>query len=66
MRVFLGLGSNMGDKHKNLALGCELINALNKMDMINLSSIYETYPLYNSQQPFFKYGNRNRYSVFPS
>ena len=53
MRVFLGLGSNMGDKHKNLALGCELINALHKTNMINLSSIYETYPLYNRQQPFF-------------
>ena len=53
MRVFLGLGSNMGDKHKNLALGCESINALNKTDMVNSSSIYETPPLYNRQQPSF-------------
>ena len=53
MRVFLGLGSNMGAKHKNLALGYELINGLSAGDVINSSSIYETPPLYNSQQPSF-------------
>lgn len=53
MRIFLGLGSNMGDKHKNLVLGCESIHALFETDVVNLSSIYETSPLYNRQQPSF-------------
>ena len=53
IRVFLGLGSNMGDKHKNLALGYESIHALSAADVVNSSSIYETPPLYNRGQPSF-------------
>jgi len=53
MGVFLGLGSNMGEKHKNLAFGCELIHELTETDMVNLSSIYETPPLYIRQQASF-------------
>ena len=53
MRVFLGLGSNMGDRHKNLTLGCESIHALSETDMVNSSSLYESPPLYNRQQASF-------------
>ena len=53
MRVFLGLGSNMGDRHKNLAFGCQSIHKLSATDMVNSSSIYETSPLYHRQQASF-------------
>ena len=51
--VFLGLGSNMGDRYKNLNLGCELISAFSENSLKNTSSIYETPPLYNTQQSPF-------------
>ena len=53
MPIFLGFGSNMGDRHKNLSIGCELIDALPETDLVNLSSIYETPPLYNPEQRSF-------------
>ena len=53
MPIFMGLGSNMGDRHKNLSIGCELIDALPETDLVNLSSIYETPPLYNTEQASF-------------
>ena len=51
--IFMGLGSNMGDRHKNLSIGCELIDVLSETDLVNLSSIYETPPLYNAEQTSF-------------
>ncbi len=51
--IFMGLGSNMGDRHKNLSIGCELIDALPETDLVSLSSIYETPPLYNTEQASF-------------
>ena len=53
MPIFLGFGSNMGDRHKNLSIGCKLIDALPETDLVNLSSIYETPPLYNPEQRSF-------------
>ncbi|MBC8311475.1 MAG: 2-amino-4-hydroxy-6-hydroxymethyldihydropteridine diphosphokinase [Candidatus Marinimicrobia bacterium] len=53
MRIFLGLGSNMGERYKNLCAACELIDALPKTNMVNSSPIYETPPLYNDEQPSF-------------
>jgi 2-amino-4-hydroxy-6-hydroxymethyldihydropteridine diphosphokinase len=43
----------MGNKYKNLALGCELIHTLFETKVVHSSSIYETIPLYNRQQPSF-------------
>ena len=43
----------MGDRFKNLSLGCELIDLLPKTNLVNLSSIYETPPLYNFYQTKF-------------
>jgi 2-amino-4-hydroxy-6-hydroxymethyldihydropteridine diphosphokinase len=51
--VFLGLGSNMGDMHNNLILGCELISALSEVSLKTTSPIYKTPPLYNTQQTPF-------------
>jgi len=53
MPIFLGFGSNMGDRHKNLSIGCKLIDALPETDLVNLSSIYETPPLHNPEQRSF-------------
>ena len=52
-RVFLGFGSNMGDRHNNLMLGCDSICAFSETFLQNTSSIYETSPLYNTQQSPF-------------
>ena len=52
-RVFLGFGSNMGDRHNNLILGCDSICAFSETFLQNTSSIYETSPLYNTQQSSF-------------
>ena len=50
-RVFLSLGSNLGDKKKIL------LNAVNNLKEIifdlNCSSIYKTRPLYYTEQPYF-------------
>jgi 2-amino-4-hydroxy-6-hydroxymethyldihydropteridine diphosphokinase len=50
-QVFLSLGSNMGDRKKNI------IEAWKELDRIlkdiNKSSIYETEPLYYTDQPLF-------------
>ena len=51
--VFLGLGSNMGDMHNNLILGCKLISALYETSLKSTSPIYQTPPLYNTQQKPF-------------
>ena len=53
MSIFLGLGSNVGEKHKNLSLGCKLIEALPVVDLVKISSIYETPPMYNTNQATF-------------
>ena len=53
IRVFLGLGSNKGDRWNNLNMGCMSISLLPKVEFIQNSSIYETEPLYNCQQPHF-------------
>ncbi|MGC9080137.1 2-amino-4-hydroxy-6-hydroxymethyldihydropteridine diphosphokinase [Sulfurihydrogenibium sp.] len=50
-KVFLGLGSNVGDREKNLK---EAINLLSeKINIIKLSKIYETKPVGVENQPDF-------------
>ena len=53
MRIFLGLGSNMGDRHNHLILGCELISDLSDTSIQYTSPVYKTPPLYNTQQSSF-------------
>ena len=51
MDVYLGLGSNLGDRRANLSAA---ITALSEMvDVVKISSVYETEPVGYEQQPLF-------------
>ena len=50
-KVFLSLGSNLGDKQKNLEKGIELLIENNNIELIQTSKIYITDPMYNKDQP---------------
>jgi 2-amino-4-hydroxy-6-hydroxymethyldihydropteridine diphosphokinase len=49
--IYLGLGSNLGDRKQNLAQALNLISQ--HVDVIRLSSVYETEPVGYTQQPLF-------------
>jgi 2-amino-4-hydroxy-6-hydroxymethyldihydropteridine diphosphokinase len=49
--VYLGLGSNMGDRQENLDKALELLSQ--RMQMGKLSSVYDTEPVGNTNQPRF-------------
>ena len=49
--VYLGLGSNLGDREKNLSWALALLSRQTKLARI--SSIYETDPVSYTQQPLF-------------
>jgi len=49
--VYLGLGSNQGDRKQNLAQALELVSQ--QVAVEQLSSIYETEPVGYKQQPLF-------------
>ena len=49
----MGLGSNLGDRLRNLALAVEKLNANARIRVLRLSSVYETEPFgFRSQPPF--------------
>nr|WP_297890138.1 2-amino-4-hydroxy-6-hydroxymethyldihydropteridine diphosphokinase [Sulfurihydrogenibium sp.] len=50
-RVFLGLGSNLGNREENLKKAIELLSE--KINIIKLSKIYETKPVGVENQPDF-------------
>lgn len=51
MDVYLGLGSNMGDRRANLS---GAITALSeRVDVVKISSVYETEPVGYEEQPLF-------------
>lgn len=53
-RVFIGLGSNVGDRHKHLCDAVKALHALASTCVENVSSIYETEPVgVENQGPFF-------------
>jgi 2-amino-4-hydroxy-6-hydroxymethyldihydropteridine diphosphokinase len=53
MRYFLSLGSNLGDREKNLEQACFLLKEKG-IRIIQLSSVYETQPVdLRSPQPWF-------------
>ncbi len=52
-RVFLGLGSNIGDRYKNLQSTIQKIFSFKYFHLVQKSPIYETPPLYNINQPSF-------------
>jgi GTP cyclohydrolase IV len=49
--VYLGLGSNLGDRQANLVEGIQRLRA--EVDVLRLSSVYETEPAYVTDQPRF-------------
>lgn len=53
IRVFLALGSNLDPREKYLADAVTAIENCRQITIRNLSSIYETEPKYNTDQPDF-------------
>ena len=51
MTVYLSLGSNLGDRQENLDKAIELLS--HRLRMGAVSSIYETEPMGNTEQPRF-------------
>jgi GTP cyclohydrolase-4 len=49
--VYFGLGSNLGDRQANLVEGIQRLRA--EVDVLRLSSVYETEPAYVTDQPRF-------------
>jgi 2-amino-4-hydroxy-6-hydroxymethyldihydropteridine diphosphokinase len=49
--VYLGLGSNLGDRRQNLARALDLISQ--HVEIVKLSSVYETEPVGYTRQPLF-------------
>ncbi len=52
MRYFISLGSNLGDKKRNLAQAVSLLEE-NGIKILKKSSLYETSPVGFPQQPWF-------------
>lgn len=52
MRYFLGLGSNLGNKRKNLAQALGLL-AQDGVRILHASSLYRTQPVDHTEQPWF-------------
>ena len=52
-RVFLSLGSNMGDRAANISQAVSLLSLSDKVNIIKTSSFYETEPWGNKNQDWF-------------
>lgn len=44
-RAYIGLGSNLGNRHKNFAQALDLIDKTNGIELKRVSSVYETKPI---------------------
>ena len=53
MKVFLSLGSNIGDRLIHLNKAALLLSNHIKIDIISKSKVYETSPMENKEQNFF-------------
>jgi 2-amino-4-hydroxy-6-hydroxymethyldihydropteridine diphosphokinase len=63
--VYLGLGSNLGDRHRSIRKAIELLS--DKIHMEQISSIYETDPVgYDHQSRFLNAVCKARTSLEPS
>ena len=52
-RVFLSLGSNMGDRSANISQAVSLLSISDKIKVVKTSSFYETEPWGNKNQDWF-------------
>lgn len=53
--VYLGLGSNMGDREAQLKAAIDLLDAHDKINVVAISPIYETKPVGYTEQPDFEF-----------
>jgi 2-amino-4-hydroxy-6-hydroxymethyldihydropteridine diphosphokinase len=51
LRVFVGLGSNLGDRVENVKRAISMLG--NRVKVLSVSSLYETEPMYVEDQPWF-------------
>ena len=51
--VYLGLGTNIGDRDANLFTAIAALDVRDEISVNRTASIYETDPLYNLDQPNF-------------
>ncbi|RJP31446.1 MAG: 2-amino-4-hydroxy-6-hydroxymethyldihydropteridine diphosphokinase [Actinobacteria bacterium] len=52
-RVFLGMGSNLGDRRENLLSALRMLDAMEGVRILEVSSVYETAPWGMLEQPDF-------------
>ncbi|PAB58048.1 2-amino-4-hydroxy-6-hydroxymethyldihydropteridine diphosphokinase [Anaeromicrobium sediminis] len=52
-KAYLGIGTNMGDKFKNIKDTLELLNKNSKINVTKISSYYETEPVGYADQDWF-------------
>ena len=52
-RVFLSLGSNMGDRSANISQAVSLLSMTDRVKIVKTSSFYETEPWGNKKQDWF-------------
>ena len=52
-RIFLSLGSNLGSRLNNIIESINLIKKHSELILIDSSSVYESKPMYNTNQPNF-------------
>lgn len=53
MRAFIGLGSNLGEREDNIRAALEAIAELPDTDLVRVSSLYDTEPVGEVDQPNF-------------
>ncbi|HTL82743.1 MAG TPA: 2-amino-4-hydroxy-6-hydroxymethyldihydropteridine diphosphokinase [Bacteroidia bacterium] len=51
--IFLGIGSNLGDRMKNLETACRYISELKGVNLVSCSEVLETEPWGKKDQPYF-------------
>ena len=52
-KVYLSIGSNIGDRESNIASSIAMLGSYIEISKIKSSSFYKTEPLYNENQPSF-------------
>ena len=52
-RVFLSIGSNLGDRVANIQQAVSMLSLDNRIKILKTSSFYETQPWGNKNQPWF-------------
>lgn len=49
--AYIGIGSNLGDREENLSQALELLGRLEGTELITYSAIFESEPMYLTEQP---------------